>query len=142
LKLAKIRSKTLLSSTGFASFDRVCSSGELFDRGRVNHSFSLQARARSRKRTPLDTTKRQTGRALEIARRQRRAGGGARAPHGVQTTVLDQSINQNPHKATHGHKVTHGQGEADLSATSRIANPASRSDARLGAESPPRDNRG
>jgi len=30
------------------------------------------------------------------------------------------------------HKATHGQGEADPSATSRVANPASRSDSRLG----------
>jgi len=37
-----------------------------------------------------------------------------------------QSINKNPHKATHG------QGEADPSATSRVANPASRSDTGLG----------
>ena len=35
-------------------------------------------------------------------------------------------IKKNPHKATHG------QGEADLSATLRIANPASRSDTGLG----------
>jgi len=45
----------------------------------------------------------------------------------------DQSINQsNPHKAAHGHKATHGPGEAYPSATSRVANPASRSDAGLG----------
>jgi len=48
------------------------------------------------------------------------------------------SINQsNPHnKAAHGHKATHGPGEANPSATSRVANPASRSDAasvRVGA---------
>jgi len=48
---------------------------------------------------------------------------------------INQSINQsksNPHEAAHGHKATHGPGEAHLSAISRVANPASRSDAGLG----------
>jgi len=37
---------------------------------------------------------------------------------------INQSINQNPHKATHGHRAKHGPGEADPSATTRVANPA------------------
>jgi len=57
-------------------------------------------------------------------------------PWEVARTVvarINQSLNQsNPNKAAHGHNATHGPGDAHSRATSRVANPASQSDAGLG----------
>ena len=87
--------------------------------------------------TPLDTEQASPGAGAHPGTIPRgsanRRGETGRAP----TTPLDTgmispvSIIKNPHKATYG------QGEADPSATSRVANPASRSDTGLGGFTSP-----